>query len=113
DDEDAGVDTSASHFMDLLLDGAKMTVFLTFISFALAVALALPIAMMRLYGSWPLRLLATVYVEFFRGIPVLLLLAVLYYGLPAIADAYHWADHGVSLKMPAVVAAIVGFGLNY
>ena len=30
----------------------------------------------------PLRLAAMVYVEFFRGIPVLLLLYFLYYGLP-------------------------------
>jgi polar amino acid transport system substrate-binding protein len=113
DDEDEGETDGGGAFLRLLLDGAKMTVFLTCISFLVAVALALPIAMMRLYGAWPLQALATGYVEFFRGIPVLLLLAVLYYGLPAIAQSYGWADHGVSLKMPAVVAAVVGFGLNY
>ena len=34
-------------------------------------------------------LAATVYVEFFRGIPVLLLLFFLYYGLPAIVRSYY------------------------
>ncbi len=36
--------------------------------------IGLPIALARLYGPLPLRWAATVYVEFFRGIPVLLLL---------------------------------------
>ena len=49
---------------------------LTFISMLLAMALGLPIALLRLYGPAPLRLGAMVYVEFFRGIPVLLLLVL-------------------------------------
>src|SRR5256885_3601876 len=58
-----------SDYLPLLLEGAAMTVFLTLTSMALAVLLGLPIAALRLYGPPPLRLLATVYVEFFRGIP--------------------------------------------
>ena len=76
-------------------------------------ALGLPIAVLRLYGPGLLRAFAMLYVEFFRGIPVLLLLAFLYYGLPAMALAYGWSENGVTLKMDPVVAAIVGFGLNY
>jgi len=76
--------TFAKYF-PLLLHGAWVTVQLTASGMGLAILLGLPIALLRLYGPAPLRLLATVYVEFFRGIPVLLLLAVLYFGLPAIA----------------------------
>jgi His/Glu/Gln/Arg/opine family amino acid ABC transporter permease subunit len=100
-------------FFMLLLEGAVTTIQLTFSGFALAVALGLPIALMRLYGSAPLRWFAVGYVEFFRGIPVLLLLAFLYYGLPAIARSYGLDEAGITLKMNALVAAIVGFGLNY
>jgi polar amino acid transport system substrate-binding protein len=64
----------------------------------------------RLYGPPPLRWLATGYVEFFRGIPILLLLFFLYFGLPGIAKAY---GLGVSLKLGPLEAAILGFGLNY
>jgi polar amino acid transport system substrate-binding protein len=99
--------SGAMGFLDycpLLLEGAAMTVFLTLTSMALAVLLGLPIAALRLYGPPPLRLLATVYVEFFRGIPVLLLIYFLYFGLPALNPA---------LKMPALLAGILGFGLNY
>jgi polar amino acid transport system substrate-binding protein len=84
-------------------------VFITVVSFALAIAIALPLALMRLYGPWPLRLLATGYVEFFRGIPVLLLLYFLYYGLGHIGSELDmpW------LKLNALTAAIIGFGMNY
>ena len=93
------------HFSDyftLLLQGAWVTMRITIAGMALAVALGLPLATLRLYGPLPLRWLAIAYVEFFRGIPVLLLLYFLYYGLP---------DFGLNLDPE--LAAILGFGLNY
>jgi polar amino acid transport system substrate-binding protein len=66
--------------------------------------IGLPIALARLYGPPPLQWLATAYVEFFRGIPVLLLLYFLYYGLSAINPAF---------TLGPLQAAILGFGLNY
>ena len=75
-----------TYYFPLLLHGAVVTVELTFVSMFVAMLLGLPIALMRLYGPPPLRLAAVVYVEFFRGIPVLLLLFFLYYGLPVIVE---------------------------
>ncbi len=97
-------------YLPLLLRGAWVTVQLAVLSMLLAVALGLPIALMRLSGRWPLQAAATVYVEFFRGIPVLLLLFFLYYGLPAIG-----AQCGIEswLNLSAYLAAVLGFGLNY
>ena len=74
-----------------------------------AVVLGLPIATARLYAPLPVRWLAVTYVEFFRGIPVLLLLYFLYYGLGAIS-----VEWGLPLlKLNPYQAAILGFGLNY
>jgi polar amino acid transport system substrate-binding protein len=87
----------------LLVKAAWVTVYLTLAGMALAIMLGLPIATARLYGPFPLRWLAIAYVEFFRGIPVLLLLYFLYFGLPSV----------IGIKLPAEVAAIVGFGMNY
>jgi len=87
-----------------------VTIEISLLSMAAAIALGLPIALSRLYGPWPMRLAATVYVEFFRGIPVLLLLYFLYYGLPTVSENY---GLGISLKLSALAAAVVGFGLNY
>ncbi|MCY2989766.1 MAG: ABC transporter substrate-binding protein/permease [Planctomycetota bacterium] len=97
-------------YFPMLLQGAVVTVGITLASMALAVLLGLPLALMRLYGPLPLRILATLYVEFFRGIPVLLLLWFLYYGLPTVSEYYGlW----FTLKLGPLQAAILGFGLNY
>jgi polar amino acid transport system substrate-binding protein len=94
----------------LLLAGAGVTILITVSSMTLAVMLGLPIALMRLYGPAPLRWLGLIYVEFFRGIPVLLLLYFLYYGLPVVAENLHL---GVSMNLGALQAAILGLGINY
>lgn len=107
---DSSREWTLSRYLPPLLDGARVTVLISVLSMLLAIALGLPIALMRLYGNWVLRLVATVYVEFFRGIPVLLLLYFLYYGLPGIAEYYQL---GVSLRLEPLQAAILGFGLNY
>ncbi len=109
-DEGGDLPFEEKGYLLLLLDGAWVTIFLTVMSFALAVFIALPVALCRLYGPWPLRALATLYVEFFRGIPVLLLLVFLYFGLPGIAEYYQL---NIDLRLNAITAAVLGFGLNY
>lgn len=89
-------------YAPLLLRAAMMTVGLTVASMTVAMLIGLVVALLRLYAAMPLRWLALAYVEFFRGIPLLLLLFFLYYGLSA-----------YGLGLPAVATAIIGFGLNY
>jgi polar amino acid transport system substrate-binding protein len=89
-------------YAPLLVKAAGMTVLLTVSSMAVAMALGLVVSLLRLYGPAPLRGLALVYVEFFRGIPLMLLLVFLYYGLPS-----------YGIEMSAVTTAILGFGMNY
>jgi polar amino acid transport system substrate-binding protein len=100
-----------AQFFPRLLGGAAMTVVLTFLGFLLAMAIGLPVATARLYGSAPLRWLATVYVEFFRGIPVLLLLYFLYYSLPEVGGMLGLPAN--LLKLNAFLVGVIGFGLNY
>ncbi len=95
----------------VLLAGAWMTVKLTLLGFLLAICIGLPIATARLYGPAPLRWLATVYVEFFRGIPVLLLLFFLYYSLPEVGGMFGLPAN--LLKLDAFLVGVIGFGLNY
>src|SRR5271170_5518591 len=80
----ASSDYNFEYYFPLLLDGAWVTVYLIGLRMAVAVLLGLPVALTRLYAPMPFRWLATGYVEFFRGIPVLLLLYFLYYGLPSV-----------------------------
>jgi polar amino acid transport system substrate-binding protein len=101
---------SFRQYFPVLVRGALMTVALTVLGFLLAMTLGLPIAMSRLYGPRPLRWAATVYVEFFRGIPVLLLLFFLYYSLPEVGQRLGLP---FSLKLNAFLVGVLGFGLNY
>lgn len=89
-------------YAPVLLEAAGMTVFLSVCSMALAVVLGLIVAVARLYGPAPVRWLALGYVEFFRGIPLLLLLSFLYFGL-----------HSYGIGLPALWTGIIGFGINY
>lgn len=100
----------SNHSLLYLLEGAGLTVVISVLGMVLAVLLGLLVALSRLYGPAPLRWLALVYVEFFRGIPVLLLLIFLYYVLPTVARMYHlpW-----DLKLSSFESAVLGFGLNY
>jgi len=97
----------------LLWQGAKVTIRIAVLSMLLAILIGLPLALMRLYGPLPLRLAAIAYVEFFRGIPVLFLLYVLYYGVPQIGNlVVHLFGEGYRDYGPEFVA-ILAFGLNY
>ena len=99
-----------NRYLPLLLEGTFVTIQLTLCSFALALVLGLPLSLARLYGTPWLKSLALLYVEFFRGIPVLLLLFFLYFGLPAIAES---SGLNISLALSPFIAATLGLGLNY
>jgi polar amino acid transport system substrate-binding protein len=108
--EDAASNWPFHRYIVPLLEGALVTVIITVLSMLLAVALGLLLALARLYGPWLLRALAIGYIEFFRGIPVLLLLYFIYYGLADLSTAWGLP---FSLKLSPLTAAILGFGINY
>ncbi|CAN5536628.1 ABC transporter substrate-binding protein/permease [soil metagenome] len=89
---------------------ALVTIQLTLESMALAMIVGLAVALARLYGPPPVRALGLIYVEFFRGIPVILLLYFLYYGLPGISQQLGLPFH---LNLNPFPAAVLGLGLNY
>jgi polar amino acid transport system substrate-binding protein len=85
----------------LFLSGAGVTLWLSTVSFALAVGLGLLLAVGRVFGNRVIAGAAAVYVEIFRGTPVLLQLYVLYFALAPV------------LRLNAFEAAFLGLGLNY
>jgi polar amino acid transport system substrate-binding protein len=80
---------------------AAVTLGLSVAAFALAVPLGLLLAVARVYGGRLAGGLARVYIELFRGTPVLLQLYVIYFAL------------GPYYALGPVTAAIVTLGLNY
>jgi polar amino acid transport system permease protein len=69
-------------FPEVITVALKNTVIYTLCAFAFGFVLGLVIALMRLSPVAAYRWLATVYVEFFRGVPALLVLLAFGYGLP-------------------------------
>jgi His/Glu/Gln/Arg/opine family amino acid ABC transporter permease subunit len=92
---------SVKRYLPALLRAAGITIALSVLSMALAVAVGIIIATGRVYGGVAVRTVLTAYVELIRGTPLLLQLFVLYYGLASV------------VRLPAFVAAVIGLGLNY
>jgi polar amino acid transport system substrate-binding protein len=88
-------------YLPSLFRAALITLALSCLAMALAVAIGSLIAIGRVYGDPITRGLLTVYVEVMRGTPVLLQLFVIYYGLSSV------------IRLPAFIAALLGLGLNY
>ena len=86
----------------VLLQGALVTIEIALLAALLASVLALAAALARLARWLPVRAVATVYVEFFRGSSLIVQLFWLFFVLP---------QFGLSLS-PFVVA-VTGIGLNY
>ena len=85
----------------LLYAGLVFTVPLTIASFALGLALAFTVALIRLFGPrWAVKV-AQFYVWLIRGSPLLVQLFVIFYGLPS-----------VGIVLDPLTAAIIGFTLN-
>ncbi|MBI3782814.1 MAG: ABC transporter permease subunit [Deltaproteobacteria bacterium] len=91
---------TATHLI-LFLRAAAATVFISSLAMLLAVIGGLGLSLLRRYGARSAQLAAQIYIEVFRGTPVLLQLYVLYYGLAPV------------LTLNAFTAAVLGLGLNY
>lgn len=95
----------------LFVEGAAITVVVSSIAMVIAVLLGMMLALGRAYGPRALGRAVSVYVELFRGTPVLLQLYVLYFGvMPTLRDLLG-TQAGVSWD--AFIAAVLGLGLNY
>ena len=76
---------------DLITVGAKNAVIYTVIAFGVGLALAIVLALMRLSPVGAYRWLATAYIEFFRGLPALLVVLLMAFGIPI---AFQWTPPG-------------------
>jgi polar amino acid transport system substrate-binding protein len=84
------------------LGAALTTLYLSIFSMILAIILGLSLALIRVYAPKPFSYFATLYIELFRGTPLLIQLYLIYYGLPQIG-----------IPISPIVAAILGLGMNY
>jgi polar amino acid transport system substrate-binding protein len=88
--------------MPLFARGALLTLLISILAMLLAVALGVVLALLRSYGGPVARTLATLYIEFVRGTPLLVQLVMLYFGLPELG-----------IKLNPFFAGVLALGLNY
>jgi polar amino acid transport system permease protein len=84
-----------------LLDGAAVTVEITALAIVVAAAIAFPVGIARLSRHRPVRLLAGVYVEVFRGTSVLVQMFWFFFALPAFG-----------IRLTPIAAGVLALGLN-
>ena len=87
---------------DALLDGVKLTILLAVATMAIAVPGGILLAVMRLSGIRILSVLAQIFVELFRNVPLILVIYMAYYVLPVVS--------GVTAS--PLVTALVALSLN-
>lgn len=86
----------------VMLKAAGLTVLLAVLSFPIASALGMLVAIGRTYGAKWMRAPLTAYVEFLRGTPLMLQLYFFFFFLPEIG-----------IRIPAFATAIMGLAINY
>lgn len=82
------VDVIRDMFPDLVLIAAWNTARYTTLSFVFGFVLALGLALMRMSTVAPFRAFAMIYIELFRGLPALVTLILIGFGLPIAFDGF-------------------------
>ena len=92
-------DETYSRVLGTLMKGVRITAFVTLVSFALASALGLLLALMQLSRWIVIRQMARLYVEVMRGIPIIVLLLYVAFVLaPLMVTSLNWALEGLGLE---------------
>ncbi|MHB8917769.1 MAG: amino acid ABC transporter permease [Desulfocucumaceae bacterium] len=104
----------------VLVMGALVTLEITLLSVAIGCIIGLTVGLSRLSGLRLLRLVATAYVDFFRGTPLLIQIMIIYYGLPQVlrdTQNYLMANFNMpqiltTYTLPVFLAAVISCSLN-
>lgn len=99
--EERLIEILVSSFGEMLLQGIKITLPLTVISFVLAMFIALGTALVQVADIKGLKQLARFYVWVIRGTPLLVQLFVIFFGLPSLG-----------IVMDAIPSAVIVFSIN-
>ncbi len=99
----------------LVFQGAVTTIYISLLSIAIASVIAMAAALARLSSSAPAYAVATFYISFFRGTPLLLQVYLIYLGLPQLGlvlDALPSGVIALSLCYGAYMAEIFRAGIE-
>ncbi|WP_433790672.1 amino acid ABC transporter permease [Actinoplanes sp. CA-252034] len=112
-------DVAGSMFPEAITVALRNTIVYTLLAFVFGLTLGLLLALMRLSSILPYRWFATAYIELFRGLPALLVLFMVGYGVPlAFPDreipggVYGSVTVGLGLTAAAYMAETIRAGIQ-
>jgi polar amino acid transport system permease protein len=103
-------------YAPILLRAVGLTIWLSWLALLIGGLGGLVLALMRTSRFRPLRLFAMLYTEFFRSIPILIVLFFCYYGIPLVlgADlsAFAAATLALGLHASAMMSEVIRAGIG-
>jgi len=87
--------------------GIFLTIFMTLVSYSLALVIGLIIALMRISSNQIARNFAILYIEIVRGIPILVILLIFYFAIGP------WIRDNLNIPMPETTRAMLGLAFAY
>lgn len=102
-------------YLPLMLKAAGTTLWLSWLAMLLGAVGGTALALLRLVRFAPLRWLAVVYMEFFRSIPILIVMFFAYFGVPLVLgfdlSPFVAATLALALHASATMSEVVSAGL--
>ena len=98
---------AAALFPDVVVIALRNTIVFTALGFLLALALGLVLALMRLSSVAVYRWVAGAYVEFFRGLPALLIVIAIGFGIPLAFDVRLDRTLSITIALGVVGSAYI------
>lgn len=92
---------SLTEYWPIFLRGALVTLELSFFGVALGTVLGVVFALMRISRFWPVKFLASTYIEIIRGTPMLVQIFIIHYGLT-----------GFGINLPPFISGVVALTIN-
>ncbi|MGI8771614.1 MAG: ectoine/hydroxyectoine ABC transporter permease subunit EhuD [Acidobacteriaceae bacterium] len=107
--------TEMISFLPTLLHGAWVTIMVSVTSYVFALIGGLIFGVARMARFWPIRAVATAYVQFIRGTPLLLQLFFIYYVLPyggIVLTPFASGVLGLTINYSAYMAEVFRSGIQ-
>lgn len=99
-----------TRYNSFFLEGIRNTLIISAFSVLIGTVLGTLLAMLRMSKLLPLRLIATAYIEFIRGTPLMVQLMFIFYGLPMIGVSF--PDISFIPDFSRFTAGIVAMSMN-
>jgi polar amino acid transport system permease protein len=105
------VDPVYTRIFNTILSGLQTTLYVTAVSFVFALLFGLVLGLGRVARNPLLRNLAVFYIEFIRGVPMLVLIFTISFAVvPLFSRLFGLANNTVSLETRAIVALVMIYG---